>query len=43
VLGPSGFSLLADLAQSAPAWELEYSSLDDAVDALDDLLADDDA
>lgn len=43
VLGPSGFSRLADLAQSAPAWELEYSSLDDAVDALDDLLADDDA
>ncbi|MDO9449640.1 MAG: HprK-related kinase A [Rugosibacter sp.] len=43
VLGPLGFSRLADLAQSAPAWELEYSSLDDAVDALDDLLADDDA
>lgn len=43
VLGPLGFSRLADLAQSAPAWELEYSSLDDAVDALDDLLADADA
>jgi HprK-related kinase A len=43
VLGPLGFSRLADLVQSAPAWELEYSSLDDAVDALDDLLADDDA
>jgi len=43
VLGPLGFSRLADLAQSAPAWELEYSSLDDAVDALDDLLADNDA
>ena len=40
VLGPLGFSRLADLAQSAPAWELEYSSLDDAVEALDDLLAD---
>ncbi|MDO8348499.1 MAG: HprK-related kinase A [Rugosibacter sp.] len=43
VLGPLGFSRLADLAQSAPAWELEYSSLDDAVEALDDLLADIDA
>lgn len=43
VLGPLGFSRLADLAQSAPAWELEYSSLDDAVDALDDLLADEGA
>ncbi|TBR15206.1 MAG: HprK-related kinase A [Rugosibacter sp.] len=41
VLGPLGFARLADLAQSAPAWELEYSSLDDAADALDDLLADD--
>lgn len=41
VLGSLGFLQLADLVQSAPAWELEYSSLDDAVDALDDLLADD--
>jgi hypothetical protein len=26
--------------QAAPAWELEYSSFDDALEALDDLLAD---
>lgn len=40
VLGQLGFSQLADLVQTAPAWELEYSSLDEAVEALDDLLAD---
>lgn len=40
VLGSLGFSRLADLVQAASAWELEYSSFDDALEALDDLLAD---
>lgn len=40
-LGKTGFDQLADLVQAARAWELEYSSLDDAVEALDDLIAND--
>lgn len=40
VLGALGFSRLADLVTAAPAWALEYSSFDDALEALDDLLAD---
>jgi HprK-related kinase A len=42
VLGRLGFSMLADLVTAAKAWELEYSNLDDAVDALDTLIADND-
>ncbi len=41
VLGRLGFSMLANLVTAAKAWELEYSNLDDAVDALDTLIADD--
>jgi HprK-related kinase A len=41
VLGKLGFARLADLVESAPAWELEYSALDEVVDALDELIADD--
>lgn len=41
VLGKLGFTHLAALVESAPAWELEYSSLDEAVDVLDELIADD--
>jgi len=40
-LGQTGFERLADLVLTAQAWELEYSSLDDAVEALDDLIAND--
>jgi hypothetical protein len=42
ILGQLGFTRLAGLVQSAEAWELEYSSLDHAVEALEDLVADDD-
>lgn len=41
LLGQAGFERLADLVQAAEAWELTYSSLDEAVDVLDDLIADD--
>jgi hypothetical protein len=41
VLGQLGFERLADLAQAAEAWEIEYDSLDEAVMALEDLIADD--
>lgn len=40
VLGAEGFERLADLVQMAPAWELEYSSLDDARRVLEELVAD---
>lgn len=40
VLGSIGFNRLADLVSAAPAWELEYSFFDDALEAFDDLLAD---
>lgn len=39
VLGRLGFAQLNDLVQAADAWEMDYSSLDDAVAALDDLIA----
>ncbi|PKO35789.1 MAG: HprK-related kinase A [Betaproteobacteria bacterium HGW-Betaproteobacteria-7] len=38
-LGPAGFVRLADLVGTAEAWDLEYSSLDEARDALRDLAA----
>lgn len=41
ILGQLGFERLVDLVQSAEAWEIEYSLLDDAVGALEDLIADD--
>jgi HprK-related kinase A len=40
ILGRHGFSRLADLVGMAEAWELDYSALDDAVAALDDLVVD---
>lgn len=41
LLGQLGFERLADLVQAAEAWEITYASLDEAVDALEDLVADD--
>jgi len=38
ILGQRGFDRLADLVEVAEAWELEYSSLDDAVRALECLV-----
>jgi hypothetical protein len=40
ILGQLGFERLADLVELAEAWEIEYSSLDDVVGALEDLMAD---
>lgn len=37
-LGASGFQRLARLVSSTEAWEIEYSSLDEARDALDELV-----
>jgi HprK-related kinase A len=37
-LGASGFERLAGLVRSAEAWEIEYSSLDEARDALNELV-----
>ena len=39
VLGEDGFKRLADLVEMAPAWELAYSSLDDARRVLEELVA----
>lgn len=39
ILGAAGFSRMADLVATAEAWDLEYSSLDEARDALHDLVA----
>lgn len=39
ILGRQGFERLADLVDSAEAWELEYSSLDDARNALEQLVS----
>ncbi|MDP2828619.1 MAG: HprK-related kinase A [Sulfuricellaceae bacterium] len=39
ILGRQGFERLADLVESAEAWELEYSSLDDARNALEQLVS----
>lgn len=39
LLGRLGFERLAELVTTAPAWEIEYSRLDDAVATLDDLLS----
>jgi hypothetical protein len=41
ILGHLGFERLADLVNTAKAWDIRYSSLDDAVAALDDLIAND--
>ena len=38
ILGQKGFERLADLVDHAEAWELEYSSLDEARDALEKLV-----
>ena len=38
--GRAGFQRLADLTAMAPAWEMTYASLDEAVEALEDLVAD---
>jgi HprK-related kinase A len=38
VLGPAGFERLSALVRAAPAWEVEYSSLDDAKRVLNELL-----
>lgn len=38
ILGRPGFERLADLVQAAEAWEIEYSSLDEMNDALDELI-----
>lgn len=38
ILGRQGFERLADLVESAEAWELEYSSLDEARNALEQLV-----
>ena len=40
ILGATGFERLADLVETAPAWELEYASLDDAAQILNGLLID---
>ena len=40
LLGQQGFQRLADLVDSAEAWELEYSSLDEARSALEQLVSD---
>ena len=40
-LGKLGFNRLADLVSAAQAWEIEYASLDDAVNVLEELIADD--
>jgi HprK-related kinase A len=40
ILGLLGFERLADLVSNAEAWEIEYSSLDDAVGLIEDLVAD---
>ncbi len=39
LLGRHGFERLADLVTVAEAWEIEYSSLDDATDALTQLVS----
>ena len=39
LLGRQGFERLADLAEAAEAWEVEYSSLDDARSALEQLVS----
>ena len=39
ILGAAGFSRMTDLVSTAEAWDLEYSSLDEARDALRDLVA----
>lgn len=39
ILGRQGFERLADLIESAEAWELEYSSLDEARNALEQLVS----
>jgi HprK-related kinase A len=39
ILGRQGFERLADLVESAEAWELEYSSLDDARNTLEQLVS----
>jgi HprK-related kinase A len=39
ILGGVGFARMADLVSATEAWELEYSSLDEARDALFDLAA----
>lgn len=41
ILGIDGFSRLTGLVGQAPAWSLEYSNLDDAVEALEALVLDD--
>lgn len=38
ILGRQGFERLADLVESTEAWELEYSSLDEARNALEQLV-----
>ena len=38
ILGRQGFERLADLVESAEAWELEYSSLDEARNTLEQLV-----
>lgn len=40
ILGRDGFNRLTALVQQAPAWSIEYSALDDAVDALESLVID---
>ena len=39
ILGRQGFERLANLVESAEAWELEYSSLDEARNALEQLVS----
>lgn len=39
ILGAAGFARMANLVAAAEAWDLEYSSLDEARDALSDLVA----
>lgn len=41
MLGAEGFDRLATLVETAPAWEIEYDSLDDAGRLLDELLTED--
>lgn len=40
ILGSLGFNYLADLVNAAPAWEIKYSSLDEVVEALEELVVD---
>ena len=41
ILGRLGFNRLADLVNAAQAWEIEYSSLDEVVEGLEELVEDD--